>query len=135
MFPWELLNMWENKRRKEIKRFISEYWVERLLNLCDITIWDRLWQYNPLQHSNIEAVYKLKEEIKEIYEESWRITLKDLKVNWYDILKIVWKPSRIVWQILNKLLELVIEWKLENKKSVLFEKAKELYKSLNNNNL
>jgi len=134
MIPWELLNMGKNKRRKEIKKFISEYWVERLLNLCDITIWDRLWQYNPLQHSNIEVVYRLKEEIKEIYSETWRITLKDLKINWHDILQIVWRPSRIVWQILNKLLELVVNWELENKKDILLKKADKLYKSLNNKN-
>ena len=50
------------------------------------------------------------------------------------MIKIVWKPSEIVWQILNKLLELVIDWELENKKDLLLKKANELYKSLNNKN-
>jgi hypothetical protein len=34
-------------------------------------------------------VYKLKEEIKQIYEESGRITLKDLAVNGNDIVKLL----------------------------------------------
>ncbi len=131
MFPWDLLAMTENKRKKEIKKFISDWGLERLLNLCDITIWDRLGQYNPLQHSDIEWVYALKEQIKEIYEESWRITLKDLKVNGNDIIKIVGKPGPLVWQILNKLLELVLEEQIENKKEILLEKAKELATNLN----
>ena len=107
--------------------------MEKLLNLCDITIWDRLGQYNPLQHSDIEGVYALKEQIKEIYEESWRITLKDLEVNGNDIIKIVWKPGPLVWQILNKLLELVLEEQIENKKEILLKKARQLADGLINN--
>ena len=129
MFPWDLLNMSENKRKKEIKKFISEYWLENLLNLCDITIWDRLGQYNPLQHSNIDWVLKLKEEIKQIYEQSWRITLKELKVNWNDIKKLAWwKTGPFIWQILNELLEFVLEDEKRNDRKVLLEKAKQLLK-------
>ncbi len=132
MYPWELLNMWDNKRKKEIKKFISNYWIDKLLNLCDITIWDRLWQYNPLQHSNIEWIYNLKEEIKQIYEISWRTTLKDLAVNWKDILKIVWKEWPLIWQILNKLLEFVLEDESKNNKAILLKEAKKIAKSINN---
>ncbi len=121
MYPWELLFMWENKRKTEIKKFISKYGVERLLNLCDVTIWDRLGQYNPLQHSNIEWIVDLKNEINTIYEESGRITLKDLAVNGNDVIKIIWKAGPEVGEILNKLLELVLEWKIENEKEKLIE--------------
>jgi hypothetical protein len=38
MFPGDLLGMTENKRKKEIKKFISDWGLEKLLNLCDITI-------------------------------------------------------------------------------------------------
>jgi hypothetical protein len=38
MYPGELMFMSEKKKIKEIKKFISNYGVERLLNLCDITI-------------------------------------------------------------------------------------------------
>jgi len=126
MYPGELLFMSENKRKTEIKKFISQHWLEKLLNLCDITIWDRLGQYNPLQHSNIDGILDLKEEINRIYEESGRITLKDLEINWNDVIKIIWKAGPEVGQILNKLLELVLEWKIENKKEKLIEKAREI---------
>ena len=127
MFPGDLLWMNPNKRKKEIMKFISEYWLENLLNLCDITIWDRLWQYNPLQHSDIEGVYKLKEEIKQIYEESGRITLKDLAVNGNDIVKLLWKPGPKVGEILNQLLEFVLEDETRNQKDLLLQKARELF--------
>jgi len=127
MFPGDLLKMSQNKKIKEIKKFISQYWVEKLLNLCDITIWDRLWQYNPLQHSNIEWVYNLKKEIKKIYEESWRITLKDLKINWNDIKKLAnWKTGPFIWQMLNELLEFVLEDEKRNDRKILLERAKSL---------
>jgi len=126
MFPWELLFMSENKRKNEIKKFISKYGLEVLLNLCDVTIWDRLGQYNPLQHSDIKWIVDLKKEINKIYEESWRITLKELEINGNDIIKIVWKAWPEVGKILNKLLELVLEWKIENKKEELIKKVENL---------
>jgi len=120
------------KKEKEIKKFISEYGLESLLNLCDITIWDRLGQYNPLQHSNIDWVLKLKEEIKKNYEESWRITLKELKVNWNDIKHLTWwKTWPFIWQILNDLLEFVLEDEKRNDKKILLEKTKQLLKAYN----
>jgi len=125
MYPGELLFMSENKRKNEIKKFISKYGVEKLLNLCDITIWDRLGQYNPLQHSNIQWIIDLKKEINTIYEESGRITLKDLAVNGNDIKQLGFSWPEI-WKVLNQLLELVLEEKIENKKEVLLKKAKEL---------
>ena len=126
MFPGELLDMWENKRKREILKFISSYGVEKLLNLCDITIWDRLGQYNPLQHSNIEWVVELKEQINKIYEDIGRITLKDLKVNWNDIVKLLWRPGPEVGEILNQLLEFVLEDEKRNERAVLLQKAEQM---------
>jgi len=123
MFPWELMFMSENKQIKEIKKFISEYGLEKLINLCDITIWDRVGQYNPLQHSDIEWVFDLKEKINKIYEESGRITLKELEINWHDLMKLWFKWVKI-WKILNKLLNLVLEEKIENTKEKLLKEAK-----------
>ncbi len=126
MLPWEITFMNEKKQEKEIKKFISQYWVERLLNLCDITIWDRNWQYNPLQHSNLDIIYNLKEKINNIYEKTWRITLKELKVNWKDIINITWESWPKVWIILNKLLEFVLEDENRNDKKVLLQKAEQI---------
>jgi tRNA nucleotidyltransferase (CCA-adding enzyme) len=126
MYPGELLSMWENKRKKEIVKFISTYWVRSLLNLCDITIWDRLGQYNPLQHSNIQWILDLKNEIATIYLEVGRITLKDLKINWKDIVKLLWYSWPKVGEVLNELLEFVLEDEKRNEKKILLEKAKQL---------
>ena len=125
MYPGELMFMSEKKKIREIKKFISDYGVERLLNLCDITIWDRLGQYNPLQHSNIQWVFDLKEEIDKIYKESGRITLKELNISWTDIIKLWWEWPQI-WIILNKLLDFVIEDETRNEKHILVQKAEQL---------
>ena len=132
MYPGELLSMWENKRKKEIIKFISTYWLEKLLNLCDVTIWDRLGQYNPLQHSNIQWILDLKDEINTIYSEVGRITLKDLKINWKDIISL-WISWPKVGEILNNLLEFVLEDERRNGKNVLIQKAKQLLNLENNN--
>lgn len=126
MFPWELIFMSERKQQKEIKKFISEFGIEKLLNLCDITIWDRLWQYNPLQHKNINWIFDLKKKINTIYKEIWRITLKDLKINWNDVVKILWYTWPQVWNVLNRLLDFVLEDVKRNKKTILIKKAKEI---------
>lgn len=126
MFPWELTFMTEKKQEKEIKKFISQYWVDKLLNLCDITIWDRLWQYNPLQHSNLDVIVELKKKINKIYKEAWRITLKELKINWNDIINIIWKAWPKVWDILNQLLEFVLEDEKRNKKDILLQKVEQI---------
>lgn len=128
MFPWELLFMNEKKQEREIKKFISKYGVERLLNLCDITIWDRNWQYNPLQHSNLDSVFDLKNKINRIYKETWRITLKEIKVNWKDIVKLLWKSWPEVGNILNQLLEFVLEDEKRNDKKILLQKAEQIIK-------
>ncbi len=125
MYPGELMFMSEKKKIREIKKFISTYGVERLLNLCDVTVWDRLWQYNPLQHSNIQWVFDLKEEINKIYKESGRITLKELNISWNDILKLWWTGPQI-WEILAELLDFVIEDETRNENSVLIQKAEQL---------
>ena len=134
MFPWELDSMSEKKKEKEIKKFISKYWLERLLNLCDITIWDRKWQYNPLQHSNLDSIVELKDKINRIYKETWRITLKELKVNWNDIINIFWKAWSEVGVILDKLLEFVLEDEKRNDKKILLQKAEQLVKKLKDKN-
>ena len=128
MYPGELMFMSEKKKVREIKKFISTYGVERLLNLCDITIWDRLGQYNPLQHSNIQWVFDLKEEINRIYKETWRITLKELNISWNDILKL-WCVGPKIWEILAELLDFVIEDESRNEEHILLQKAEQLFKN------
>jgi len=130
MLPGEIVFMSEKKQEQEIKKFISKYWLEKLLNLCDITIADRLWQYNPLQHANIDVIVELKNKINKIYNESWRITLKELKVNWNDIAKLLWKSWPEVWKILNELLEFVLDDEKRNQKDILTEKAISIIKEL-----
>lgn len=131
MLPGEFMFMNENKQTKEIKKFISKYDVQKLLNLCDITVWDRNGQYNPMQDSDIKGVFDLKEKINKIYEESWRITLSDLCVDWKDIMEIVGQAWPEVWEILNELLTCVLEGVIENTKIDLINKAKEIFKNKN----
>lgn len=131
MFIGELMFMNENKQKREIKKFISEHDIYRILNLCDITIWDRKWQYNPMQDPDLQWVFDLREKINKIYEEEWRMTLKDLSVDGRDIIDIVWESWPMIWEILNKLLEMVLEESLENKKEKLLDQAKEILKNKN----
>ena len=66
---------------------MAEYSFERINNLIDICIADRLGQYNPLQSPEIEGLYRMKNLLKEIYEEQGQFSIKNLAINGHDIMK------------------------------------------------
>ncbi|MGB9621308.1 MAG: CCA tRNA nucleotidyltransferase [Brevinematia bacterium] len=79
------------------------------------------------------SIQKLKERILKIIEEENAISLKDLKVNGYDIMNTLnLKPGPIVGKILNTLLQMVIEEPSLNEKETLLKLAKEIYKNIQN---
>ena len=125
LLPGELLNMSDRKRKKYIIKYLWQFWLEKFLNLCDIAIADRLWQYNPLQHSDIKGIYDLKEKIKDIFNQTWQINLKSLDINWNDLIKhLNLQPWPIIGEILEYLLNFVISNPSKNKKKILIEIAK-----------
>ena len=86
--PWEILNANEENRIKKLRKLYSEAWFEKVNNLLDITIADRLGQYNPMQNSaDITDVEWLRIMLKDLEKEEWQFTQKDLQIDWKKIMK------------------------------------------------
>lgn len=60
----------EDTMEKKVRAFFSEAGYEQTNNIFDITIADRLGQYNPLQNSSdISDVYELKDILKKLQKQ------------------------------------------------------------------
>lgn len=129
MLPWELMNANPENLPKKLKRLLSNQWFERINNLIDVTIADRMWHYNPLQPTAIDWVEEMRTLLKKIYDEFGEFKLKDLAINWNDIINELKIPAwPIIWALLEKALERAIDdIKERNNKEKLFEHIKALY--------
>ena len=121
--PEEMLMAKEDTMEKKVRAFFSEAGYEQTNNIFDITIADRLGQYNPLQNSSdISDVYELKDIFKKLQKQEWQFRMKDLAVSGSDILaRFKLKPSPIIWVLLKKTLARVInDIKKRNTKKEIF---------------
>ena len=78
--PHEILETKPENQDKKIRLMISEVGPERVCNLMDITIADRLGQFNPMQAPVIDEVETLKERIIQLHQEEGRFTSKQLVI-------------------------------------------------------
>ena len=100
--PWEILNASEENRVKKLRKLYSEAWFEKVNNLLDITIADRLGQYNPMQNSaDITDVEELRDMLKELEKQEWQFTQKDLQIDWKKIMEYFKIPAwPQIWELL-----------------------------------
>jgi len=86
--PGEILMSSPEKREKKLRIMLSEIWYERVQNILDITIADRLGQMNPLQNSaDISDVEGLRTMLDRLNTEEGQFTMKELKFNGKDLMK------------------------------------------------
>ena len=118
--PWEILNANEENRVKKLRKLYSEAWFEKVNNLLDITIADRLWQYNPMQNSaDITDVEELRIMLKDLEKQEWQFTQKDLQIDWKKIMEHFKIPA---WPQIWELLSLAMNWVLVDIKNRNTEK-------------
>lgn len=130
--PEEILNATIDNREKKLRKFLSEEWFEKVNNVFDIAIADRLWQYNPLQNSSdISDVRELKTELKRLNDKEGQFTIKNLVIDWNDIIKYFKiKAGPIVWELIQKTLNRVMDdIKYRNKKEKIMEFLKKYLKN------
>lgn len=109
--PQELLDWKPENRHKKIRKLISEVGIERVCNLFDIAIADRRWQYNPIQPPTTEEIEELRTIAVALYEQEGRFTMKDLAINWNELMtSFDLSPWPQVWE----LLETAFNWVIEN---------------------
>lgn len=121
--PEEMIFTKQENVEKKVRTFLSEAWFEQANNVFDITIADRLGQYNPLQNSSdISDVQNLKIILKKLQKQEWQFTMKDLAVDGSDIIKqFKLAPSATIWALLKKTLaRVLVDIKWRNTKQQIF---------------
>ena len=79
--PGEILKAHPDNWKKKLRKLFSQVGFERVNNLLDINIADRIGMYNPLQNaSDLTDSYYLKTLLLELQNEEGQFTQKDLAV-------------------------------------------------------
>ena len=90
----------------------SEFGYDRVKNIFDICKADRLWQFNPIQSTEIDAVDWLYNHLNYLRDSEWQFTMKEMVVDWEDIMKeFDMKPWKEVWELLQKWFQRVLHEK------------------------
>lgn len=123
---------YEINGKKIIKRLLKEIGEEGFKDLIKIKEADILAQnpdYYQERHINLE---KVKKELDEVILEGNCYSLRDLKINGYDLINIGFKPDKTIGEALNWLLEIVIERPELNEKEKLMDLVLNREKYYNN---
>lgn len=108
--PWEILMASKNNIEKKIRKAIAELGYDIFQNLIDISIGDRLGQYNPLQQPQITWLQALKKLTQHIFENQWAFSMKELCINWERVMKhFNISAGKEVWVLLKKAFDRVVE--------------------------
>ena len=108
--PEEILFAKADNKEKKARTFLSDAWYERAMHIMDITIADRLWQYNPLQNSSdITEVEQLKLLLKKLHKKEGQFTMKQLVIDGWDIMTTFGLPAGpTIGKLLKKTFERVM---------------------------
>lgn len=114
----------ENVDDIRIKRWLAKIGSEYTKLLFDVRISDLL-AHNPEKIGyEVEKLGELKKELDKILETGEAFKISDLKVNGNDLLALGYKEGREIGTVLNKILSLVVDDKLENDKEIIIEYLK-----------
>jgi len=106
----EIIFAKEKNREKKVRSFFSEAGYERAMNILDITMADRLGQYNPLQNSSdISDVDEIRKILKKLQKQEGQFTMKNLAIDGTYIMKELKLPAGpVIGKLLKKTLERVM---------------------------
>lgn len=110
------------------KRFINKVGVDKLDDLFKLFIADRLGSKPPY---DFEDIYRLKFECEKVLAEKQPLSTKDLAINGYDLMEIGMPQGKMIGNILNWLVEIVLEDSELNTKEILLEMVKNTYLDCN----
>jgi tRNA nucleotidyltransferase (CCA-adding enzyme) len=115
--------------KKSIKKLLNYFGEKDIYNLLALKRADNLAQ-NPKYFSRMANIEEARIIIDEIINEHDCFSLKDLKINGYDLTKIDITDGKDIGFILKELLSLVINESIENDYNILIEKAKDIKKKM-----
>lgn len=110
---------------RTVRKWLHKIGEHRFSQLIDVRMADILAHAKGTQESRIERCTALGAIMSEVLEAEQCFSLKDLKVNGYDIIGLGVEQGKIVGKILNTLLDGVISETVENSREALLQKAVE----------
>jgi len=119
----EHMSRYDFLRVGSIKKFINRVGVGNLNDLFELQIADIKGSKEP---HDFTQVINLKNEVEGILNEKQPLTVKDLAINGYDLMKAGIQPGIKMGQILNGLLEKVLDNPKLNTKEMLLNLVKEM---------
>lgn len=123
---WHQFSVNENQTDKAIRRFIRNVGKENLEDILEVRRADRLGSGARETSWRLE---KFKKRLVEVQKQPFSI--KDLKVNGYDVMKVLnISPGPLVGKVLETLFKEVVNKKIKNDKEKLIERIKEIGKTL-----
>ena len=124
LLVYEHMSRYEKLRTPNTKKFINRVGVENLEDLFTLQIADI--KGCAKEYQNFDSVLKLKEECYKIINEKQPMSIKDLKINGKDLMKLGYAQGKLIGTILNRLLELALEEPELNTKENLINLVKEI---------
>ena len=111
--------------KKYVKRWLNKIGEKQFRRLLQVKKADNKAQNLELSSDRIKELSEIEALIDEVLQEDECFSLKDLAVNGKDLIWVGYKAGKELGNTLNKLLQLVIEGRINNKKQVLLKRAKE----------
>lgn len=112
---------------KFIRRMLNKMPKETFEKLLVLKKADILGQAKIDREKRLEEIEKLKEMLANFKMEEECFSLKHLKINGNDLIKMGFKPGKEMGQILNKLFEMVVEEEIENDFEILKNYVERVY--------
>jgi len=79
--PEEILASKPDRQIKKLRKMLSEAGIERMRNLFDVVMGDRLWHYNPVQPPETDEIIYLKQLTENLQDQEWQFTSKELAID------------------------------------------------------
>ncbi len=111
---------------KSIKKLMAKYPDDLLQRLFYVKRADISAQSEYMRAARLEQLAEARDCYRKITAERPCLTLRELKVNGHDIIRLGVEPGAKIGFVLNKLLDSVVNGELENDRAVLLEKAERL---------
>ena len=132
-YPHVTEGMEENEKEKTklhewsdaaVRRFLRRVGEENIDELFKLRLADAM--SNPSSEYNPEEIAQLQAHISEVLQQDMALNVLDLKINGDDLAQIGIEKGPIMGEMLDRLLDIVIEDPLKNKREILLEEAQKM---------
>ena len=119
-----ITRLFGSSKKKNIKKWLNRLGEQGVRDLIEVKRADKLGQNPKMTGEELQNLVTTESLVDEIIANAEPYSVKDLKINGFDLINLGFKGKEI-GDILSAVLEMVIDGKLENEKDTLLKYAKE----------